>query len=455
MEIRETKVVSPTQLVLKFYFTPEETSSELDKVAKEIQPMVELKGFRKGHAPLQMVKTKFFKEIFNDALNALADKALADWSKAESRDIYDRYVLDQSKLQIAYKDGEGIEIEIHVEADPAVPEIPVGEIELFESAVKIPKAMLEQRAAALQQKYSFLAPAADRDVAVEGDVIICDISVADADLPDKKTVEENVEIDLGKPADLKRLPFPAVKEIILKAKLGVEQTETLDTPEKTKAIVSVLIKEIKVKKTPAIGAELWSLMGENFASDEEFNKYLEKETYFEWAINARDRIVQVFSMGVQKKFAFQPPLRLFYELYSRFFVSKYPNVFQIVKDKKKLSREEESLVSEIDNVIKMEASAGAVSAIVMKKLAKQVPMEISDAEVDEYLKKVAELERVPVEKIRAEQSAEEWKEVYREFKLMEYIRANAKIVGDKEWEEEMHKHHEHEHLDRDHDHDRE
>src|SRR5580704_14473564 len=87
MSVHTIEEVSPTRRKFKITVPAKEVQKSWDKVVKEVQASAEVRGFRKGKAPLTLIKTVYAQDIAKKVINSLVNDSYNQAAK-------------ESKLQI-------------------------------------------------------------------------------------------------------------------------------------------------------------------------------------------------------------------------------------------------------------------------------------------------------------------------------------------------------------------
>src|SRR5918997_838425 len=127
----EVVEVSPTRKEIKIEIEAADVRAEFERVAQEYTRAVTVPGFRKGHAPVAVVRTRYKKNIQGDVLKRLVPEAV-------------ERAIDESGLQVigqpdVHLDNEGLDkfgegpvtLHAHVEV---MPELSLGEYRGIEAA---------------------------------------------------------------------------------------------------------------------------------------------------------------------------------------------------------------------------------------------------------------------------------------------------------------------------------
>lgn len=101
---RESK--SAQNDLLKIELTPEDYKTVFEKKLKEYSKSANINGFRKGHAPMGMIKKQYGESILANELFNLADKALNDYVKENNIRLLGRPMLPQEEETLDIKPNE-------------------------------------------------------------------------------------------------------------------------------------------------------------------------------------------------------------------------------------------------------------------------------------------------------------------------------------------------------------
>ena len=118
-------------------------TEKLEEARKDFQ----MKGFRKGKAPLPLMKKMFGKSVLGEAMQETIDAAMREHFEASG----ERPAL-QPEVKMAREDwqeGQDVEVSMSYEALPAVPEVALGELTLERLVARIEDAAVEEALANL------------------------------------------------------------------------------------------------------------------------------------------------------------------------------------------------------------------------------------------------------------------------------------------------------------------
>jgi len=153
------------------------TATDLDAKVQEklieAQPEVEMKGFRKGHVPMALLRKQFGTRIMGEAMQEAIDAAMKGHFEATG----DRPALQPEVKMVggdSWKEGQDVVVEMHYEALPAIPDVDVGQVVLERLVVKAEAAAVDEALANLAKSSQTFADRKHGAKAKDGDQIVID-----------------------------------------------------------------------------------------------------------------------------------------------------------------------------------------------------------------------------------------------------------------------------------------
>ncbi|HEV3468595.1 MAG TPA: trigger factor [Pyrinomonadaceae bacterium] len=172
----KTEIVdhSQTRKEIKIEIGAEQVRAEFERVAGEYARAATVPGFRKGHAPVAVVRARYKKDIRADVLQRLVPQAVERAIRESGLDVIGQpevHLDDESVERL----GEGpVSLHAHVEV---FPEVTLGEYKGIEAARRVRPVTDEAVEAVvnnLREASAALQPVEDR-AAAEGDTVTADI----------------------------------------------------------------------------------------------------------------------------------------------------------------------------------------------------------------------------------------------------------------------------------------
>ena len=173
--------------------------SYMDEKYEEIKSTVNLKGFRPGKVPRDVLKRQFGKAIFNEVL----DKVLKDTS---TKALEENKIkpAGQPKLDLkTYGEDKDLEYVLSVTELPKVNIKAISDIKFDQYSVKIEKSETDKRIKEIAKNQPNFKEAAIEEKANEGDLVILDYNATVDNKSFKGSEGKNTQLTLGKDLFLK------------------------------------------------------------------------------------------------------------------------------------------------------------------------------------------------------------------------------------------------------------
>ena len=170
----EVVEVSPTRKELKIEIEAADVSAEFERVAQEYARAVTVPGFRKGHAPVTVVRTRYKKDIQGDVLKRLVPEAVDQAINESGLNVIGQPDVHLDNENLDKLGQEPSTLHAHVEV---MPELNLGEYRGLEAARRtrpVADEEIERVIENLREASASLQPVEDRPAA-EGDTVTADI----------------------------------------------------------------------------------------------------------------------------------------------------------------------------------------------------------------------------------------------------------------------------------------
>jgi trigger factor len=149
----------------------EAVRAETDKVATELARQVTVPGFRRGHVPKSVVKTRFRKELRDEVLSHLLPHSLSDAIGEKKLKV----IGEPSIENLNFGDDESIDVTFTVEVVPEFQLSNYKSLPLTKRVYKIRDEDVEKTVERLRQGQAELVPVEDRG-AQAGDIVTANIT---------------------------------------------------------------------------------------------------------------------------------------------------------------------------------------------------------------------------------------------------------------------------------------
>ena len=244
---------------LKVFVDKKTMNTYMDDKYEEIKGTVNLKGFRPGKVPREILKRQFGKAVFNEVL----DKVIKDTS---TKALEENKIkpAGQPKLDLkTYGEDKDLEYIISVTELPKVEIKSIENIKFDQYSVKIDNSESEKRIKEIAKNQPNFKDASENTKAKEGDLVAFDYTATVDDKTFKGGEGKNTQLTLGKDLFLK-----GFDKQLLGVKKGDEKTVEAVLPENFPE------KELINKKAKFICKILTIKNPEETKIDDEFAKNL-------------------------------------------------------------------------------------------------------------------------------------------------------------------------------------
>ncbi|MFZ8861880.1 MAG: trigger factor [Thermocrinis sp.] len=401
----------------------------LENIYQELVQNVEIEGFRKGKAPLWLIKAKYKDYIREEVGKRVADatlsKAIEESGLKPAADIYlEEVQLEEKEEKVAYR--------VVFEVPPSF-ELKLQEIENLR--VEIPKVefkeeMVQEEINRLREQRAFWEPV-DREIK-EGDLVVIDYRVED--LESGETSEGETTVIVGQ-----RFLREEIDKALLGKKEGeeveVESVDLFDAEGKVvgKAKVKISIRAVKEKVLPEVSDDFAKELGlgDTWSSAEEkirqmvkenlenYKKFLIEEEVAKKLIELHDFEVPQTLLRRELNFLVERRLR---ELSSLGIDTRYINVQGLAQE----------LLSQAIANIKLR--------YILDKYAQTKNLQAEEKDLEEEYTKLAQAYGVSPEQIKADVQSRNLEEVIKgdvlRRKALEDIMSKVQVIEVEEKKEE-------------------
>jgi len=223
----------------------EEVDFSINKKIEDLIPTVSIPGFRKGKAPLNIVKKKYENNILNEVIGKIVEdstKKLLDEKKLKA--------FRQPKVEIKkYEKNEPVEITIKIDLEPNIKVSSFDELEINNYSIDLDKKAIDENYKNFINSQKHYHKISESRPVKLTDKIIANISTKDETIPDYLKSQLNMQIITD--SEYQVLPNISAKLISKKAKVGDQLNIIFDLKEvlkeKNKRDVEFLIEIVSLE----------------------------------------------------------------------------------------------------------------------------------------------------------------------------------------------------------------
>ena len=180
----EIKDVSPTQKELTIQIDPTLLKSAHGKVSQKYAQRANVPGFRKGNAPLDVIRLRFKDEIRSEVLQEVVPTVVTDAIKEHDlQPLSEPHIHLDDQDNVSVNGSQPLTLHVHVEVMAEIPEPKYKDIELTRRVKPVEVSSIEDLIADRIQKEAALIPVEGRKSEM-GDTVIADLEGKFDDDPD-------------------------------------------------------------------------------------------------------------------------------------------------------------------------------------------------------------------------------------------------------------------------------
>ena len=240
-EVSEKKLFKEYEVQVPY----EEIDNSINTKIVELIPKVSLPGFRKGKAPLNIVKKKYEGNVLSEVIEKIVEEKTKELLEEKKLKAF-----RQPKVEIKkYKKNEPVEISIKIDLDPLIKIFPFKEIELTKRIILLDQKKIDENYKNFVDSQKHYHKVKDVRPVKLSDKITVNISTEDKSVPDFLKFQKNLAIVTD--SDYQVLPDISTKLINKKVKVGDKIKLKFDLKEalkvKNKKEVEFLIEILSLE----------------------------------------------------------------------------------------------------------------------------------------------------------------------------------------------------------------
>lgn len=438
----KTEVVehSPTRKEIKIEIEADAVRSVYDRVSDRYAQMATVPGFRPGHAPRAVVRTRFKDKIRTEVLQELVPQAVQDAISELALNVIGEPDLHLENSEGLDKMGaEPISLHVHVEV---LPEVTLGEFKGLEATRRVRPVGdedVERVIEGLRDTSASLQPVEDRGAEV-GDSVTVNFQGKFVETPDEEDINvEDVEVELG---------GPGVQQEFTDNLLGVraddEKTFTVDYPADftskglagKKVEYTAKVSAVRRKELPELDDEWAKSLGEEFESLANLREKVREDLVKRAGVESDNYLRSQVMKKLVEAHPFEVPQTLSEHQANNRLESAVRDMIGRGID----PRGQEINWDGVREQLKTQAEFDVRGSMLLEMIAEQEKLEATDEEIEAEINMIAEASRQTPEQVRAaltkQGGATSIADRLRNRKALDLIVENARVT-DEEWREDL------------------
>ncbi len=435
----ELKEISSTRKQIDVVIEADAVRAVYDRVSDNYAKAANVPGFRPGHAPRAVVRTRFKDQIRTEVLRELLPNAVQSAITEHKLEA-----LGEPELNL--ENNEGLDqlgqkpISFNVNVD-VLPEITLGEykgIEVARRTKPITDEDVNRVIDGLRENSAALQPVEDRGAQV-GDTVTANFHGKFRNDPEAEPINvEDVDVVLGGEGVVQEMT-----DNLTGAKADDEKTFLVDYPENFSAKglagksveYTVKVSAVRIKELPEMDDEWAQSLGDEVESLDDLRKKVRTDLEAQAQHDAEGRLRSQLLRKLVDAHEFELPERLVAHQTEHRFESVVRDMIGHGID----PRNPELNWDKARDSLKEQASFDLRSSLLLERIADEEKLEVSDQDIDDEINAIADASRQTPEQVRAvltKQGGESSiASSLRSRKALDFLVANAKVT-DEEWKEE-------------------
>ena len=432
----EVSDVSSTRKEIKIEIEPALVREAYDRISDRYAKQARVPGFRPGHAPRAVVRTRFKNEIRADALQELVPDAVNAAISEHAPSAIGQPDVQLDPAEAADKFGEeAISVRVTVEVIPQVELKDYKGIEVGRQTRPITEADVDEMIEALRESSAAMQPVEDRGATI-GDNVTINVVGRFLDNPEEEEIKaDDVEVTLGAKG-----VQPEFTENLTGVKTDDEKTFTVNYPDDfsskdlagKKLEYTAKVTAVRVKELPELDDEWARSLGEDFDSAAtlrvKVREDLEKRAGFEAEHRLRNEVLR----KLLEQHQFEAPQSLIDQQTSY----RLEGVVRDMMNRGVDPRHQEINWEGAREEMKVQAEADVRGSLLLEQIAEQEKIDVSKEEIEAEIEAISKSSRQPIEQVRTVLTKEGGESSIanrlRNRKALDLIVENARVT-DEEW----------------------
>ncbi|MGI8668355.1 MAG: trigger factor [Aridibacter sp.] len=393
--------VSATNKEIRIEVSPDEVRQAYDSVSKKYANQAQVPGFRKGLAPLDVIRMRFKDEIKNDVIQELLPPKVTEAiQQHEIQPLAEPHLHLEDAENLKVNGSQPIVLKVEVEVMPEIPEPKFEGLQATRRVRPVNDDEIENIIEERRSQDSSLIPVEDRK-SQEGDMVIVDLVGTFAGEEDTDPIEvDDLEVQLGD---------ELIEKSFTENLIGVEEDEekefTVEYPQEFSSPAlagrtvnyNAKVKSVGNVELPELSDEWIKSLDEGFESLDDLRAKLREDLEAVSKADADSRVRNDLIARLIEQHEFEVPSALIESQAQNLLNNFAQDLAQRGVD---LSKVDQSFIETTYNQMKGQAERDVRGAMLLEKIAEAENVEVSEDEVKEEIEKMSEYYRTSVEDFR-------------------------------------------------------
>ena len=397
----ELKEISPTQREIHIEIDAASLKEAYGKVSAKYARGASVPGFRKGYAPLDVVRLRYKEEIKSEVLQQVIPGKVSEAIQEHNlQPLAEPHLHLDDAENVKVNGSQPIALHVHVEVMPEIPVPKYDGLEVTRRVKPVEDSEIEDLIASRLNQESALIPVEGRASEI-GDTVIADLEGTFGDDPDGEPIKaDNLEVVLGD---------EVIEKSFTENLVGVREDEEKDFTVVYPAEFSspalagrtvhykAKIKTVGRSETPELNDEWAKSLDEGYESLADLRKKLRSdlETYANADADSRLRNNAIAKLIEENTFEVPPTL---IENQARNLLNNFAR--DLEQRGVDLNKVESNFIEMAYHQMQTQAERDVRGAMLLEKIGEAEKISVSKEEVDQEIGKMAEYYRTTQEEVR-------------------------------------------------------
>jgi trigger factor len=430
--------VSPTRKEIKIEIDPATVRQTYDRISDAYAKQAKVPGFRPGHAPRAVVRTRFKNEIRAQTLQELVPEAVN-----EAITKHELNALGEPDVQLDNNDAlnkfgeEPLSVKVNVEVLPKVELHTYKGLEVDRKSRPVTDEKVAEMIEALRETSAAMQPVEDRGAAL-GDSVTANVEGKFLDNPEEEDIkQDDIEVVLGGKGVQQEFT-----DNLLGVKADDEKVFVVTYPEDyrseglagKKVEYTVKVTAVRVKELPEVDDEWARSLGEELDSVAALRTKVRENMEHQASDEADHRLRADLMQKLLETHQFEVPQSLVDHQVNYRLESLVREMMSRGVDPRAQNVNWESAREEM----KTQAESDVRASLLLESIADEEKIDVSKEEIEAEIEAIARHAQQPIEQVRSVLTKDGGERSIagrlRNRKALDLLVANAK-VSDAEWSE--------------------
>ncbi len=253
----------------------EDIDKEVNQKISDLIPNITIPGFRKGKAPLSIVKKKYEDSVLNEVIQKVVSTKTNDLIKNKKLNLFRQPKIDLKK----FEKNKPIELQIKIDLQPEIKLNDFKKIKLNNYEISLSKKNLEDQYKIFLDSQKSYKKINKNRLIKKNDRVIISFNTSDTNVPDYLKFQKNFPVD----TDMDKEILPGINRLLIskckegdKKNIAIDLSKELKSKEFKKVMYEIEVISIEEKVKFQITEDY--LKSNGFKNENELKNFLKKNT---------------------------------------------------------------------------------------------------------------------------------------------------------------------------------